>query len=275
VGCKKLHSDAKNFDKAELMKLKITTKQIALIAIFSALYAIFRLIPLGPMIGLPASFSLSDSLSPLFGIILGPYAGGLSVIIGTFSAVAMGKPVIFLGLDFLPAFINVVAVGFLIRRKWIPVAVLYAILLTVFALNPYTLLTIPMGSIVVPFMWMHIVALVFLLSPISFKAISNIRKSNLTYLALSIAVIAFIGTMLQHLTGNLLFEFILGEPIGGINAAGFHAIWNAAFFTYPVERLLLVIITVLIGVPIVKVLKRSVLPLEDPTADKAKKSNAI
>jgi biotin transporter BioY len=87
------------------MKIKITTKQIAITAIFAAIYAVFRIIPLGPMIGLSASFSLSDSLAPLFGIILGPYLGGLSVIIGTFSAMALGKAPIFLGLDFLPGLI--------------------------------------------------------------------------------------------------------------------------------------------------------------------------
>jgi hypothetical protein len=258
----------KNSNEAGNMRIKITTKQIALIAIFSALYAIFRIIPLGPMIGLSQSFAVSDSLAPLFGIILGPYAGGLSVIIGTFSAFALGKPVMFLGLDFLPAFLNAVAVGFLIRRKWIPVAVLYVGLLAIFTLSPYTLLTVQIGSVAVPFMWLHIIALIVLLSPISFKATSNIRKSNLAYLALSIAVIAFIGTMLQHLTGNLLFELVFGEPIGGYTAATFQGYWTMAFFAYPVERAALIIIAVLIGVPTVKLLKKSVLPFEDPTAEK-------
>ncbi len=249
------------------MKIKISTKQVALIAVFSALYAVLRIIPLGPMIGLSQSFAVSDALAPILGIILGPFTGGLSVIIGTFSAMALGKAPIFMGLDFLPALVNTVAVGFLIKRKWIPVAALYAILLVIFALSPYTLLTVQVGSIPVPFMWLHIVALIVLLSPISFKAVSNVRKSNLTYLALSVAVIAFIGTMLQHLTGNLLYQFTFGS-IGGMDAAVFAGYWNLIFYAYPVERLVMVIIATLIGVPLVKILKKSALPFEDPTTDK-------
>jgi hypothetical protein len=252
------------------MKQKITTKQIALIAVFSALYAVFRIIPIGPMIGLSSSFSLSDALAPLIGIILGPFSGGLTIIIGTFSAMALGKAPVFLGLDFLPALMNAVAIGFLIRRKWLPVVALYATVLAIFLLSPYTLLFVQVGSIPVPFMWMHLVALVVLLSPISSKAISNVRKSNIAYLALSIAALAFIGTMLQHLTGNLLFQLVFGQPIGGYTTEIFAGYWNMIFYAYPVERTLMVIITTLIGVPLVKILKQSVLPFEDPTTDKTK-----
>jgi len=253
------------------MRLKITTKQLALMAVFSALYAVLRIIPLGPMIGLSQSFAVSDALAPIIGIILGPFTGGLSVIIGTFSAMALGKPVIFLGLDFLPAFMNAVAVGFLIRRKWIPVAAIYAALLVIFVLSPYTLLTVQVGTMPVPFMWLHIIALIVLLSPISFKAVSNVRKSNIAYLALSIAIIAFIGTMLQHLTGNLLYQFTFGQPIGPFDAARFAGYWNLIFYAYPIERIVMVIIATLIGVPLVKILKQSVLPFEDPTTDKTAK----
>jgi hypothetical protein len=250
------------------VKLKISTKQVALLAVFSALYAVLRIIPLGPLIGLSGSFAVSDALAPIIGIILGPFTGGLSVIIGTFTAMALGKAPIFMGLDFLPAFVNTVAVGFLIRRKWIPVAALYAIVLTIFALSPYTLLTVQVGSIPVPFMWLHLIAFVVLLSPLGFKAVSNVRKSNLAYLALSIAVIAFIGTMLQHLTGNLIYQFTFGT-IGGMDAAAFAGYWNVIFYAYPVERIVMVIIATLIGVPLIRILKRSVLPFEDPTTDKA------
>ena len=38
------------------MKFHITTKQIALIAIFAALYSVVRLVPMGPMIGLSGTF---------------------------------------------------------------------------------------------------------------------------------------------------------------------------------------------------------------------------
>lgn len=249
---------------------KMTTKYIALIAVFSALYSVLRLIPLGPMIGLSASFSVSDALAPLLGIILGPYAGGISVIIGTFTAAALGKPLIFLGLDFLPAFVNCVAMGFLIKRKWLPIVILDLILVVVFLVSPYSLLMVQVGSLAIPFLWMHIAALIVLISPLSRKAVSNIKKFNIAYLALSLAILAFIGTMLQHLTGNLIYQLTWGEPIGGLDASEFQGYWNFIFFLYPVERFVMILISVLIGVPLIRVIKKSMLPFETPLTEKPK-----
>jgi len=256
------------------LKIKITTKQVALIAVFSALYAVLRITPLGVMIGFSGSFAVSDALAPILGIILGPFAGGLTVIIGTFTAMALGKASMFMGLDFLPAFINAIAVGFLIRQKRIPVIALYAAVLTIFLVSPYTLLTVQLGSIAIPFMWLHIIALIVLISPLSSKAITNIRKTNITYLAVSVAVLAFIGTMLQHLTGSLLFQLMFGQPIGGYTVATFAGYWNLIFYAYPIERTVMVLIATLIGVPLVKLLKKSVLPFEDPTTYKAPKEKS-
>ena len=244
------------------------TKTIATIAVFSALYAAIRPIPLGPMIGLQASFSVSDALVPLYGIILGPYIGGLSVIIGTFVGMALGKPPVFLGLDFVPALVNAVALGFLVRKKWLPVVILNAGLLLAFVLEPMTSLfiNIPLGdtSIAFPFVWLHIVAFVLLLSPLALKAVQWTQTLKTGYLTAGIAILSFIGTMMQHLAGNLVFEIVLGQPIGGIPLEGFRGIWSVAFFLYPVERTVLVIISVIVGVPLVRILKRSLFA-EKPT----------
>ncbi len=249
---------------------KLATKYVALIAIFSALYAILRIVPLGPMVGLQGSFSFSDALAPLIGIILGPFAGGLSVIIGTFTAAALGKPLVFLGLDFLPGFINCVAMGLLIKRKWIPVVALYAILFGIFIVSPYSLLMVQVGALAIPFIWLHIIALIVLLSPLRSKAVDNIKKFNIPRLALSLTVLAFIGTMLQHLTGTLLTEFILGAPIGRMVLADFTALWTGIFYLYPFERILMVLITVVIGVPLIIAIKRSLLPFETPLNEQKK-----
>jgi hypothetical protein len=250
---------------------KLTTKYIALIAIFSSLYAILRYLPLGPMIGLAGSFSFSDALAPLMGIILGPFAGGASVIIGTFTAAALGKPIVFFGLDFLPGFINCVAMGLLIKRKWIPVIALYTILLGVFLVNPYTLLLVKVSSLTIPFAWLHIVAFIILLSPLRAKAVNNIKKFNIPKMALSLATLAFIGTMLQHLMGNLLTQLTLG--VFSEKATDFTGLWTAIFYVYPFERSLIILITVLIGVPLIIAIKKSMLPFETPINEQEKKTH--
>jgi hypothetical protein len=376
--CKKLHCSAEKFHRGCLKTSKPVdisrrTKAIATIAIFSALYSVLRILPTVPMIGAQgASFSVSDVIAPIYGILLGPYVGGVTVIIGTFLGMALGKPVIFLGLDFLPALINAVALGFLVKRKWWPVVGLYAVLLAGFLLNPLTTLFINIGEIAIPFTWLHIVALIVLVSPLGYKAgkwvgdipeekmakdtagylvslvsgvigvlfgaflliityllpdlfaeplvgftigilsiiggtivifaasklnsnPQNHKKWGKTIIVISLIGIgtilgivggifalkykprslpnqkervikaskfiigffnlALIGTMMQHLMGNILFETILAQPIGYIERAAYPAIWGGIFFVYPVERFALVLLAVVIGTPLVRVLK--------------------
>ncbi|MDR2203730.1 MAG: hypothetical protein LBE76_05480 [Nitrososphaerota archaeon] len=329
------------------MNLKLnsrtTPKYIALISIFSALYAMLRYLPLGPMIGLAGSFSLSDALAPLIGIIIGPFAGGISVITGTFAAIAFGKPVMFFGLDFLPGFINCVAMGFLIKRKWAPIIALYALLLGIFIVSPHSLLSVQVGSLAIPFTWLHIVAFIVFLSPLRSIAVNNIKKVNNTHktasnqqqqqhhksnnsvilgtisgvilgvilgiiagqiLSLSISsniilsisagtilgiiwyavmkfikkvnmqnmtysliILAFIGTMLQHMTGSLLTQLTVGVFGEGTD---FTAMWTAIFYVYPFERILIVLFTVCIGVPLIIAIKKSMLPFETPINEQEK-----
>ena len=243
---------------SDFSKISNRTKIIAFLTVFSALYAALRPVPLGPMIGLSTTFSVSDFLAPLYGIILGPYVGGLSVIIGTFLGMTIKAPV-FMGLDFLPAFVNTVAIGFLMKRKWAPVVVLNIVLLSAFILNPLTTLFI--GP--VPFFWLHIVAFLVLISPLGRKAGQWVETLKPKFLTAGLAILAFVGTMMQHLTGNILTEVVLGQIVGSIPSVTFSAvIWPGAFVLYPWERLTLVILSVVVGVPLVRTLKKSLLPFQ-------------
>jgi uncharacterized membrane protein len=232
-------------------------------AVFSALYMVLRMIPTVPMIGITGSFSLSDIIAPLYGIILGPYTGGLSVILGTFLAIALGRPVTFMFLDFLPATLNAVVLGLLIKRKWAPAVGLNAVLLVIFFLNPLTLLLVsfPVGNatVSVPFAWMHIVAFIVLLSPIGRNAARWVETLKTTKITVGLAVLAFIGTMVQHLMGNLLFEVILGQILGTIPAGAYPGIWTTIFLVYPWERLALIGFAVVVGTPLVSAIKKSFL----------------
>lgn len=227
--------------------------------VFSALYAALRPVPLGPMIGLSQTFSVSDFLAPLYGIILGPYIGGLSIIIGTFLGMTIKAPVFF-GLDFLTAFVNCVAIGFLMKRKWAPVIVLNIFLLLAFILNPLT--SVFIGPF--PFFWLHIVALIVLISPLGRKAGQWVETLKPKFLTAGIGILAFIGTMMQHLTGNILTEVVFGQIVGSISTEAFAEwIWPGAFLVYPIERTVLVILSVVIGVPLVKTIKNSIMPFQE------------
>jgi hypothetical protein len=267
--CKKLHGSEKKFRTrwrkvTELSKTSQRTKQIALTIIFTALYVVLRFVPFSMLIGGAGGFlSISDFLPLIYGIILGPYFGGLSVLIGNLTAMGMGRTVTFLGLDFLPDLVAVVSIGFLFRRKWLPVVLLNAGLLAAFFLNPLTsfFVTIPATNITIPFAWMHIAAFVVLLSPLARKApqwIESVKQtewagSKQTKYLLGLIIFAFIGTMMQHLTGNILFEVVFGQignpPI--IPVSYWPTQWSFVVLAYPIERTILIASAVLVGAPLI------------------------
>jgi len=244
----------------EFSKISQRTKQIAMLIVFTALYVVLRNIPYTVLIGGAGGFLyLSDFLVAIFGIILGPYFGGLSIIMGNFAAIGLGHHVTFFGLDFLPDFMAVVSIGFLFRRKWLPVVLLNAAMLVIFVVNPLTSVFV----FSVPFVWLHIVAFAVLLSPLSRLAGKWINVLDTKKIAISLAVFALIGAMIQHLTGNILYEVVLNQffvTIGQppvIGAASYPGIWTTVFFAYPLERLFLIISAVLVGTPIIWALKRN------------------
>jgi hypothetical protein len=243
------------------MSISQKTKMIAFIAVFSALYAALRIIPTVPMIGTGATFHLSDILAPLYGILLGPYVGGLSVIIGTFTAIVLGTPAPFLGLDFLPAFVVAVSLGFLVKGKWLPVVILNALLLVLYAFDPFTanFIVTPWGT--VPYLWMHIAAFIVLLSPLGRKAGQWVKSSKSKLITAGFVILAFIGTMMQHLTGGLVYETVLGN-LGSLTVADFATTWNFVFYIYPWERLALIVGAVLVGVPVTKALQKYLFPTQ-------------
>jgi hypothetical protein len=195
---------------------------------------------------------------------LGPYIGGLSVIIGSLIAF-FGKPPVFMGLDFLPATVAAVSLGLLIKRKWIPVVALNVALLAVFILHPTTsiFINVPLSDMTLPlpFFWLHIVALLALVSPLGRKAVDWVSTPTATKAATGIAILFFVGTMMQHLMGNLLFETVMAQPIGGIPVEAYPDIWASIFFVYPIERAALIALGTIVGTPLLRILKNtSILP---------------
>ena len=232
------------------------TKQIAYLVMFTALYVILRFIPFTIIIGPSGGFlSLSDFLAPIIGILLGPYLGGLSVIIGNFAAIGLGRPMIFFGLDFIPDLMGVLATGFLIQQKksrWAIAVGINAALLAIFLVNPLTSFFV----FNFPFVWLHIVAFILLLTPLSWYAAKWVDTFNIGKITLGVILISFIAVMVQHLAGNILYEVVLGQLTSSIPASAYPATWSAVFFVYPVERAILVTSATIVGAPLLYLVNR-------------------
>lgn len=101
-----------------MSKLKLSSIEVALVAIFAALSVVTsKVIPGIPIIGVPdANISLDASLAPVYGIIIGPYLGSLAALLGgLISATSV--------FDILTSFstaISAFVAGFLVRKKISP-----------------------------------------------------------------------------------------------------------------------------------------------------------
>lgn len=263
--CRILHSDREGWvNLVGIVENRMKSRVIGFVSIFTALYAVLRLIPTVPMIGgSGATFSLSDVIAPIYGVILGPYIGGLSVILGTFLSIAMGKSVSFMFLDFLPATVGALSLGLLIKGRWKTVVVLNLTLLGGFLFHPLTdvFIEIPVWGTTfsVPFVWLHIVGLAVLLSPLRGRAVEWVKTVETTKIVVGVALLFLVGTMIQHLMGSLLFSVIYGQLL---KVGGFPEIWSGIFFIYPVERLALVALGVVVGAPLLRGIRNYILPVE-------------
>jgi len=239
------------------------TRHVAIVATFAVVYFLFRMIPTFAMVGVSGgTFSLADVLASLYGIILGPFAGTISITLGTILAIAFGRPMIFLGLDFLPSAMDALVVGLVMRRKRLAATILYLIFFTLFLANPYTAIFVPVS---VSFLhlnsfffypWLHLIALVVLISPLSKKAAEWVNGASLVNLAPGVLILSFIGALTQHLVGALLYEIVLGMFVGKAPEI-FRLVWETIFWLYPFERTIIVVLSTVIGVPLIKALKSS------------------
>ena len=233
------------------------TKTIVLIATLAAVYAILRIIPTFPLVGIPgARFSASDFIATLYGVILGPYSSALSIILGTFVGYFAGRPPIFYGLDFLPATVNGIIVGLIIRGKRGYALLVYLVLLILFVAHPYgPMLDQVNGNsqygLGLSFVWLHIFGLIILASPVGSRLAGLIAKHSVALATVGFMLMSLIGTLAQHLAGNLLYASLI-LPLLSTQAQ--MTSWSIIFWLYPIERIMIVVLSTVIGVPILRTL---------------------
>lgn len=226
------------------------TRQITLAAVFAIVYFILRSVPTFSMIGVSGQFTAGDFLLTTIALTAGLWSGTVAVLVGTIIAYAV-RPTIFLGLDFLPGVANVCIAALLISGRRRLAQTSYILLLVAFLVSPYSLLY---GYDHIPYVWLHLVALAVLLSPVTSRIPNWLNKGGYFGVA-AIATLAFVGTMAQHLVGGILFEFVLGF-VGGVPPTKFANIWQILFFLYPEERLIILTISTILAVAIFNAYQR-------------------
>ncbi|HZY93490.1 MAG TPA: hypothetical protein VFE98_01355 [Candidatus Bathyarchaeia archaeon] len=228
------------------------SRKLTLTATLAALYVLGRIVPVSQLIGTRGTITAGGIIAPLIGIMLEPSYGVAAVLIGTMvGSLVPWNPLKFAGFDFLPGALNVVIVSFAVRGKKSRSIVMFLFMLGLFLVTPNTEIFVgKFYSPPVPYLWLHLVALIVLISPLSNQLATRLNSTNRAFVLLAVTVLAFTGTMIEHVTGGILYALFAG---GGALFA-----WPFIYLAYPIERAALVAGAVLVCTPTI-ILLRSVI----------------
>ncbi|MDI6805531.1 MAG: hypothetical protein QMD20_02575 [Candidatus Bathyarchaeia archaeon] len=233
---------------------KLSAKNVALIVCFAALYTVFGFIPVSPIIGLSGkAITAASIMAPIMGIILGPHISTLSTILG-------GIIAFFMGFFSPPSLVSGAAAtlcsGLLSHRKQSACIFTYFSLLFVFGFYPFV------GPVWLypPLMWFQLAGFILLISPLSFKVIKNLNSKNSSELFPAFFTIFLIATLAGQIAGSLAYE-VLAWPVFMADVDAWRGTWQVLTFIYPVERIIIALISAFIGTPLYKIFKTANLML--------------
>ncbi len=251
----KSYNPMKSFTQGtcETMKTGLTAKNIALMAIFAALYYVLSLIA---PISIPTGVgNLDISFAALFaaviGLVLGPYLGTLSAFLGAFvSWVLPPSGGNLFGLPFLlsPA-LNALVTGLIFYKRWkFGFAVLGALMVAFLFTPPIWPVTENLYP-AIAVLFDKIIALVLIIPVALFAKKLSIARASLFYFLLF-----FIGNEVDNMWGSLAFATPAVYGLFGYDVGAVRLAFLASPFLYPAVRLIQALIGMLIAVPLMQAL---------------------
>ena len=233
---------------------KITSRQIALTAIFAALYvAISVAIPFNIPMGVPGlEIALPALFATIFGIIIGPYLGTASALIGALAALALTGMSPYSIPFILSPPLNAFVSGSLFYKKWKQAVIPFVVIMVAFLFTP------PVSGfnsiqIAIWVLWDKILAVALIAPLIIFR-----KRLAAGFGAAAIFLVAFIGNQADNIWGSFAFALppvyngIYGMPMEAVQVA-----FLASPFIYPAVRLIQAFIVMLITVPLLQVLVKT------------------
>jgi hypothetical protein len=238
--------------------------------VFAGLYAILGLIPISSLVGISSFITMREAVSPLIGMLLGP-PGGISVFIGVFLDFGLGRPVAFLGLDFLIDMASVVTAGLAFTGRRRLAVVFPTALILIFLVSPSSAWLVDVGGVPVPFVWMHALSVGVLAAALVLEGKGRIGKLSVAF----VGSVMFASTMAGHITGGILTEYVYlnqGTLFGYGSAAAY---WSFVFFLYPVERVFLTVVGTAVSLPVLRALSRRGKGTRGPQIGSGARFNAV
>jgi len=208
------------------------------VALLAAVTAVLQLIPFSVVLGPGISFPLSLATGGLMGILLGPWAGAIAVLIGGVIGVLIAPHTAFLGpLTILVLVMAPLASGLIVTGRRLIVAV-FLIAAAVIWWGLYIATDgMPEDRLVLLFPWRYLVPGILLLVPgLTEKAVRLLRSENRLALSMALGYIIWISLQADHtissIVGNLilfplpeevyrfLLLFIIGAERGALTLVG-------------------------------------------------------
>ncbi len=223
---------------------------VSLIAVFAAVNVVSDSLMGPPGFTSGVWYSWIYLVAPLTGILIGPYAGFLSTLIG----VTIGHFIYPRGpyefLFTLGAPIGAMVSGFMFRGKWKKVLLYYTVLLAIYFVTPVAW-QLPLWG-----MWDVYVAYIFLLIVAVLMTKRGPWKLESKSLLYALATSAFIG-----LEADILFRIFIFVPgqtywlFYGSTVEELIAIWGAGAIITPIKVAISTLVTTMVGVPLVRALR--------------------
>jgi hypothetical protein len=191
---------------------------ISYVALLAAVTAVLQLIPFSVVLGPGVSFPLSLATGGLMGILLGPWAGAVAVLVGGAIGVLIAPHTAFLGpLTILVLIMAPLASGLIVtgRHRIVGIYLLAAGIL--WWVIYFATTGMPQDKVVLLMPWRYIVPGVLLFIPgLTEKAVRMLRSENRLALASALGYITWISLQTDHsisaIVGNLLL-FPLPEEV--------------------------------------------------------------
>ena len=233
----------------------MTSKHVALMAIFAALYFVLSLItPYVPAVGVPEiKISLEALIATIFGLVLAPYLGAAAALLGAFvSFVYTGMLPTNIPFLLAPP-LNALASGFIFYRKWKWGFAVFAALIIAFLFTPPVTPLTENWFVAAAVLFDKVIALFLILPLVWFAKRLSIGKAAGFFF-----VLAFIGNQVDNMWGSFIFAtpMVYGSPFfGGMTADIVRGLFVLSPFAYPAIRLFQAFIAMLIAVPLMQTLK--------------------
>ena len=216
--------------------MKITPVQVALVAVFAALQAVLSTLPFTITVGVEGQITLGLIGGALIGVLFGPFIGGLAVLIGSFIGVFVNPAGAILGIfTIFPPFVGSVGAGCVkIKRGYVAGGIILAALLLFYAH--------PVGREVIAYPWFYVVGMIVAFSPLAYVAGSAFGSKKLAKPVLGIVIASLVGVVADGMVGSgIAMWYFSGLP---------PEVWLSIMFIYPVERIVALVITSLIAIPV-------------------------